>query len=390
MRFYLKALSILGSTGSIGLSTLEVVRKSPGLFKVVSLAAGSNIKLLAEQVAEFSPLFVSVENEADALEFKDTIACEVGFGVEGASRAASFLGVELTVSAISGAAGLVPTLSAIKAGIDIALANKEALVMAGSVVMDEARERNVKIFPIDSEHSAIFQSLVGHRKEDIKRIILTASGGPFLHHTQDELDLVTPAEALNHPNWDMGKKVSVDSSTLLNKGLEVIEARWLFDLEPQKISVLVHPQSIVHSMVEYVDGSIISQMGTPDMKGPISYALSYPERISGSTESVDLTEKALEFEEPDLERFPCLSLAFKALEAGGTMPAVLNAADEVAVEAFLDGVLPYKAIYDIINSVMSAHTVLETLTLDDVLRADSWARAQAKEIISAPRETKTA
>ena len=379
----MKGLSILGSTGSIGVSTLEVVRKSPELFKVVTLCAGSNTGLLAEQAEEFKPVFVSVKSEEAAEELAGKLDCEVGFGIKGASRAACLAGVELTVSAMSGAAGLVPTLSAIRAGIDIALANKEALVMAGELVMGEAEDRNVKIFPIDSEHSAVYQSLVGHRKEDVKRIILTASGGPFLGHSLSELEDVTPEQALAHPNWDMGRKISVDSSTLLNKGLEVIEARWLFDIESSDISVLIHPQSIVHSMVEYRDGSIIAQMGVPDMKGPIAYALSYPERIAGSTESVDLTAKSLEFAEPDTERFPCLTLAFKALEAGGSMPAVLNGADEVAVEAFLEGRLPYRAIYETINTVMRAHSVIQSPTLDDILYADASARAEAEGVICA-------
>lgn len=385
----MKGLSILGSTGSIGLSTLEVLRKSPELFKVVSLSAGSNTGLLAEQAEEFKPSFVSVKSEEDAIELAKKLDCEVGFGTEGACRAAAFDGVELSVSAISGAAGLVPTLSAIRAGKDIALANKEVLVMAGEIVMGEAKERDVKIFPIDSEHSAVYQSLAGHRAEDVKRIILTASGGPFLGFSVTELQEVTPAQALAHPNWDMGKKVSVDSSTLLNKGLEVIEARWLFDIAPEKISVLIHPQSIVHSMVEYIDGSIIAQMGAPDMKGPIAYALSYPKRIAGSTVCVDLTAKSLEFEEPDMERFPCLTLAFKALSAGGTMPAVLNGADEVAVEAFLEGRLPYTGIYEIINSVMNSHSVIEVPTLDDVLAADTWARSEGEGVISSFGETRS-
>ena len=380
----MKGLSILGSTGSIGVSTLEVVRKNPERFRVVALSAGTNTGLLEEQVAEFKPLFVSVQNEDDARSLSAKLGIEVGFGTDGASRVAAYQEAEMTVSAMSGAAGLVPTLNAIKAGKDIALANKEALVMAGSIVMAEARNHDVKIFPIDSEHSAVFQSLAGHRSEDVKRIILTASGGPFINHTLDDLKKVTPTEALAHPNWDMGKKISIDSSTLLNKGLEVIEARWLFGLAPEKISVLVHPQSIVHSMVEYVDGSIIAQMGTPDMKGPISYALSYPERVAGSTESVDLTAGNLEFVEPDMERFPCLALAYKALKAGGTMPAVLNGADEAAVEAFLEGRLPYTGIYETIDRVIEAHQLEANPTLDDILAADSWARSEAAGLISEP------
>lgn len=380
----MKGLSILGSTGSIGLSTLEVVRKNPGRFKVVSLCAGANAGLLEDQIKEFSPLFVSLEDQEAASLLSKKVDCEVGHGLSGASQAASYGEVDLCVSAISGAAGLVPTLTAIRAGINIALANKETLVMAGEIVTAEARAAKVDIFPIDSEHSAVFQALLGHRTEDVERIILTASGGPFLGLSLDELSNVTPADALKHPNWDMGRKITIDSSTLLNKGLEVIEARWLFDLPSEKISVLVHPQSLVHSMVEYVDGSIVAQMATPDMKGPIAYALSYPERIENATGRLDLTGRALEFEEPDLVRFPCLGLAYRALQCEGTMPAVLNAADEIAVEAFLDGQIPYTGIFETLSSVMDAHRVVASPTLDDILDADIWARSRALEFVSAP------
>ncbi|MEE9543669.1 MAG: 1-deoxy-D-xylulose-5-phosphate reductoisomerase [Thermodesulfobacteriota bacterium] len=379
----MKGLSILGSTGSIGLSTLEVVRKNPERFKVISLAAGENAELLEAQIKEFKPAFVSLSSEEAAEALKKKVDVEVGSGEEGAILVASYDGVDLCVSAISGAAGLIPTLSAIRAGVDIALANKETLAVAGEIVMSEARARNVNIFPIDSEHSAVFQALLGHRRDDVERIILTASGGPFINYSVEELSGVTPADALNHPNWDMGKKITIDSSTLLNKGLEVIEARWLFDLPAEKISVLIHTQSIVHSMVEYVDGSIVAQMGTPDMKGPIGYALSYPERIDGVTERLDLTKGTLDFEEPDLERFPCLGLAYRALEEEGTMPAVLNAADEVAVEAFLEGRIPYTGIFETLNSVMEAHSVVGSPTLEDILDADIWARSVASELLSA-------
>ena len=382
---FLKGLSILGSTGSIGLSTLEVVRKSPDRFKVISLSAGANAGLLEEQVKEFNPLFVSLRDEEAALKLSKRVDPEVGYGTSGATRAGAYEGVDLCVSAITGAAGLMPTLSAIRAGKNIALANKETLVMAGSIVMAEARAASVDIFPIDSEHSAIFQALLGHRTEDVERIILTASGGPFLGFTAEELSGVTPAEALKHPNWDMGRKITIDSSTLLNKGLEVIEARWLFDLPLEKISVLVHPQSIVHSMVEYVDGSIVAQMGTPDMCGPIAYALSYPERLKSVTERLDLTRGALDFIEPDLERFPCLGLAYRALKSEGTMPAVLNAADEIAVEAFLEGQIPYTGIFETISSAMDAHSVINSPTLEDILDADVWARSFARELLLASK-----
>ncbi len=379
----MKGISILGSTGSIGVNTLNVIRLHPERFRVVSLAAGSNLSLLKEQVKEFRPEYVSLTSAEDAKELKGFSSSEVGFGVEGATVAASMDGVDLTVSAISGAAGLLPTLSAVKAGKEIALANKETLVMAGEVVMAEARKRGVRILPVDSEHSAVFQSLAGHRPEDIKRIILTASGGPFRERPVEEFDAITPAEALNHPNWDMGRKITIDSATLLNKGLEVIEARWLFGLPPEKISVSVHPQSIVHSMVEYIDGSMMAQMGSPDMRGPIAYALAYPERVESGAAPLDLTRAPLEFFEPDAVKFPCLRLSYDALKEGGTMPAVLNAADEVAVDAFLSGSIPFNGIPALIEGVMGAHDNLPEPSIQDVLDADAWARRAASEAVRA-------
>ncbi len=273
-------------------------------------------------------------------------------------------------------------MAAIRAGKDIALANKETLVMAGPLVMEEALKKGVKILPVDSEHCAIFQSLSGHRKEDVRRIILTASGGPFLDTPFERLERVTPEEALKHPKWSMGRKITIDSATLMNKGLEVIEARWLFDTPSSKISVLIHPQSIVHSMVEYIDGSIMAQMSSTDMKGPIAYALSYPERIPSGGPLLSLTGLNLEFKEPELKRFPCLTLAYDALEAGGTAPAVLNAADEAAVGMFLKGRLPFTGIYRVISEVLERHTPKKISTLEDVLEADRWAREAAGVSIS--------
>ena len=377
----MKGISILGSTGSIGVNTLNVIRLHPDRFRVVSLAAGSNLSLLREQVEEFRPEFVSLTSEAHAREVSGLPSGGVGFGVDGATVAGSMDGVDLTVSAISGAAGLIPTLAAVKAGKEIALANKETLVMAGELVMAEAVERGVKILPVDSEHSAVFQSIAGHRVEDIKRIILTASGGPFRERPVEEFDTISPAEALNHPNWEMGRKITIDSATLLNKGLEVIEARWLFGLPPEKIDVTVHPQSIVHSMVEYIDGSVMAQMGSPDMKGPIAYALAYPERVESGAAPLDLTRGSLDFSLPDTAKFPCLALSYDALKSGGTMPAVLNAADEVAVEAFLEERIPFTGIAALIEGVMDAHDNNLTPSLEDVLEADAWARRAASEVV---------
>ncbi len=378
-------LSILGSTGSIGRNTLEVVRMHPDRFRVKALAGGENISLLKEQAEEFRPLFVSAcsAEAASSLRKMLSFQVEVGFGEEGAMRAASFDGVDMVVSAISGAAGLMPTMAAVKAGKDVALANKEALVLAGCLVMDEAKKRNVRIIPVDSEHSAVFQSLLGHRKEDVKRLILTASGGPFLTASMEKLEGMSPEEALNHPRWKMGRKISIDSATLFNKGLEVIEARWLFGLPPEQISVVIHPQSIVHSMVEYVDGSVMAQMSTPDMKGAISYALSFPERVASGVQPLDFSRLTLEFSAPDTVRFPCLGLAYKALGLGGTAPAILNAADEVGVALFLEGRIPFTGIYRVMAEVLEVHGPKKISTLDDVIEADRTAREAATKAASA-------
>lgn len=381
-----KRISILGSTGSIGRSTLDVVRMHPERFRVVSLAAGNNITVLKEQVEEFRPSFVSVADRetAEALKGSLTVPVEVGFAAEGAARAAAFDGAAMCVAAISGAAGLLPTMAAIRAGVDIALANKETLVLAGGLVMDEVRRQGIRLLPVDSEHSAVYQSMAGHRPEDIRRIILTASGGPFLRTPVSDFAKITPDEALRHPKWKMGRKITVDSATLVNKGLEVIEARWLFGVPPDKISVVIHPQSIVHSMVEYVDGSVMAQMGSPDMKGPIAYALSWPERIDSGTPALDFRGLSLEFLEPEPERFPCLALAYEALKAGGTAPAVLNAADEVAVELFLEGALPFTGIHRVITEVMEKAGSREVRCIEDILEADRLARETARALAAHP------
>lgn len=375
-----KGISILGSTGSIGTNTLDVVRSHPERFRVVSMAAGRNIALLKEQIEEFRPAFVSVDSEDAAAALRNSLSVPVAVeaGPGAAMKAASLDGVDMTVAAISGAAGLLPTMAAVRAGKDIALANKESLVLAGRLVMEEAAKRGVNVLPVDSEHSAVFQSLLGHRREDLKRIILTASGGPFLKTPLPELERMGPEEALKHPRWKMGRKVTIDSATLVNKGFEVIEARWLFGLPPEKISVVIHPQSIVHSMVEYIDGAVMAQMSAPDMRSPISYALAYPERIASGTEPLDFSRLSLDFSAPEPERYPCLGFAYEALKTGGTAPAALNAADEVAVELFLEGRIPFTGISRVIGEVLGAHQSKEPGSIEDVLEADREARRLAR------------
>ncbi|GMR04904.1 MAG: 1-deoxy-D-xylulose-5-phosphate reductoisomerase [Thermodesulfobacteriota bacterium] len=374
-----KKISILGSTGSIGRSTLDIVRSHPDRFEVVALAAGTNTDLLREQIEEFKPGYVSVLTEDGAKRISRELGIEVGAGVEGAVRTATCEEADMVVSAISGAAGLVPTVAAVKAGKDIALANKETLVMAGPLIMDDVKKNGVRLMPVDSEHSAIFQALAGHNSRDVKRIILTASGGPFLNMPAERLAEVTPEEALNHPRWSMGRKITIDSATLMNKGLEVIEAHWLFGVDADRISVCIHPQSIVHSMVEYKDGSIVAQLGSTDMKGPISYALSYPERIEPGAEPLGLDGLKLEFFEPEAGKFPCLALAYRALEKGGTAPTVLNAADEVAVEMFLNGAIGFTDIFKVIEEVFNGSEIRGADSIEDLLKADRRARRTAVE-----------
>ncbi|MDH4226174.1 MAG: 1-deoxy-D-xylulose-5-phosphate reductoisomerase [Deltaproteobacteria bacterium] len=382
-----KGIAVLGSTGSIGTSTLDVVRANKGRFKVVTLAAGKNIALLKKQIREFAPHFVSVTDEksAEALSSDKSVkslGVDIGFGTEGAKIAAAYKGVDMTVSAIVGFAGLIPTLHAIKAGKDIALANKEALVAAGPLVMNEVKRRGVSLIPVDSEHSAVFQCLKGHDTAEIERIILTASGGPFLRAPLSKLKSVTPGQALKHPNWEMGRRITIDSATMMNKGFEVIEAKWLFGVQNDKIDVVVHPESIVHSMVEYVDGSVVAQLSTSDMRGPISYALGFPGRIGKNcTPRLELGGRRLEFLTPEKRRFPCLTLAYEALEIGGTAPAVLNAADEVCVEAFLKKEIGFMDIARILAMVLGAHRAKTIKTLDDVLDADMWARDKAASLV---------
>jgi len=382
----MRNLTILGATGSIGKNTLNVVDRFPDLFCVKALTAGNNINLLAQQIQRFSPELAVVYSKKDALQLKETLSSDnrtnILFGEDGYIAAAKHPDVDMVVSSIVGAAGLLPTLAAIDAGKHIALANKETLVMAGDIVMQRAKEKKVSILPVDSEHSAIFQCLKGNQKKDLQKILLTASGGPFRNLPADQFSFVTPEKALAHPTREMGDKISIDSATLMNKGLEVIEAKHLFDVSHKRIEVVIHPQSIIHSMVAYIDGSVIAQMGTPDMKGAIAYALSYPERLPLNQPLPDFAGiGALTFDAPDMKKFPCLAHAFSACETGGTQPCVLNAANEVAVDAFLNKRIGFIQIPEVIGQAMKKHHVIHTPVIEDILLADQWARNFAKKWI---------
>ncbi|CAE6788635.1 MAG: 1-deoxy-D-xylulose-5-phosphate reductoisomerase [Nitrospira sp.] len=383
----MKNIVILGSTGSIGTNTLDIVDRFPEEFRVIGLTAGSNDDKLEAQIRRFCPTFAALASEAAAEKLRgrcSDLPVKIFAGQEGVARVAQSPDAELVISAIVGGAGLLPTLAAIRAGKQIALANKEPMVMAGALMQAEAKKHDVRIFPIDSEHSAIFQSLEGHRREDVKRVILTASGGPLWNFSREQLQDVGPERALQHPNWKMGAKITIDSATLMNKGLEVIEARWLFDIPETQIEVLVHRESIIHSLVEYRDRSVIAQLGLPDMRTPISYAMRYPERMPLDLPSLDLTEIAtLTFFKPDHDRFPCLQLGYDALRIGGTMPATMNAANEVAVDAFLQNGIRFLDIPEIIRSTMEAHTPRPIAGLDDALEADRWAREKAESLVHA-------
>jgi 1-deoxy-D-xylulose-5-phosphate reductoisomerase len=381
----MKKIVILGSTGSIGTNTLDIIAKFPDKFRAIGLTAGTNGDKLEEQVRTFSPAVVAMSDEAAAERLRARckgLKTKILSGAEGLAQTAALPDADLVISAIVGGAGLVPTLAAIRAGKCIALANKEPMVMAGRLMQDEARKHGVRIFPVDSEHSALFQSMEGHRVEDIRRLILTASGGPLWGLTKEELRGVTVEQALKHPNWKMGDKITIDSATLMNKGLEVVEARWLFDIPASKIEVVVHRESIIHSLVEYADRSVIAQLGLPDMRTPIAYAMNYPERIPLDLPSLNLAQiGTLTFFDPDHDRFPCLRFGYEALRVGGTMPAALNAANEVAVQAFLDRKLGFLGIAETIRRTMDAHKPVEISTLEDALRADAWARTKAGEIV---------
>ncbi|MDT8317443.1 MAG: 1-deoxy-D-xylulose-5-phosphate reductoisomerase [bacterium] len=380
-----KKISILGSTGSIGLNALDILDKHRDRFELVAITAWTNAAELKKQIIRHRPKLACIMSEELALELEsdpELKGTRILWGPEGLLESATRDDIEMVVSAIVGSAGLPPTFAAVQAGKDIALANKETLVAAGSIIMKEAGKTGAGIFPVDSEHSAIFQSLAGQRREDVKRLILTASGGPFRLKSIEELKSVGPEAALSHPTWSMGSKISIDSATLMNKGLEIIEARWLFDVDADFIDVVVHPESIVHSMVEYMDGSVISQMGSPDMKGPIAYALSWPERLDAGSPRLDLVAMGpLTFFKPDTDKFPALKLCYKALKIGGTAPCVLSAANEIAVEAFLNGKIGFMMIATIVERVLSLHEVVDAENIDQVLGADHWARRVAAEEI---------
>ncbi len=383
----MKNIVILGSTGSIGRSSLEVISVFPEKFRVVGLAVDRNIKVLYEQIKRFQPEIVAVTDERAFQELKSLTGRSkkplILQGLEGICSVAQYQKADIVISAISGSAGLIPTLTAIRSRKIIALANKEALVAAGKIIMSEISKNKALLIPIDSEHSAIFQCLKGVRKNSIKRIILTASGGPFIGKSVKELDKITFRDALKHPNWKMGKKITIDSATLMNKGLEVIEAHHLFNLPPEKIDVLIHPQSIVHSIVEFKDGSYLAQMSKPDMRGPIAYALSYPKRLKNVMKPIDWDEMVtLNFLKPDSKTFPSLSLAYQALKAGGTMPTVLNASNEVVVNAFLNEIIGFNDIPVIISKVMDSHKIESADNIETILEVDRWARKKTLEEIS--------
>jgi len=382
----MKTISILGSTGSIGSNTLRVIASYPNEFRIAGLSAGKNVSLLAEQVEFLRPEIVSTGSESSCHQLQSLLkrrgyvmsGTHFVHGVDGHTEVSCHPRASMVLSAITGAAGLLPTFRALEKGKTIALANKEALVMAGQLMMEQARKKNVEILPVDSEHNAIHQCLRGSRHHEVRRLILTASGGPFRNTPKEQFAKVTREQALNHPTWRMGKKITIDSATLMNKGLEVIEASWLFEVPPDKIDVTIHPQSVVHSMVEFQDGSILAQLGIADMRIPIQYALTYPERWNSTLESlkIEMLSK-LEFFPPDREKFRCLTLAYQALRLGGTAPAVLNAANEVVVEAFLNDSISFHSIPQIIETVLNAHPRQHAASLDSVLEADAWARKEA-------------
>jgi 1-deoxy-D-xylulose-5-phosphate reductoisomerase len=373
-----KKISIWGATGSIGRQTLEVIKNFKEHFEILVLTAHQNVNLILQQAEIFHPKTIVITGNVDVKKWKqkiESIEADFLWGEEGLLEMAASGKEDLIVNALVGAVGLRATMHAVEAGTSIALANKEVLVMAGEIVSSKIEEKGVHLFPIDSEHSAIFQCLQGEDQQSVKRIFLTASGGPFLYRDKLDFDCITLKEALSHPNWSMGNKVTIDSATLMNKGLEVIEARWLFGLKPDQIAVLIHPQSIVHSMVEFRDGSVKAQLGAPDMRIPIAYALTYPERWTGNYKNLDLIgEENLEFMAPDMEKFPSLRLAYEVLEVGGTAPAVLNGADEVAVNLFVSGKIGFNQIHQLVEKALGAHHVKSDPDLNDILQADTWVR----------------
>lgn len=384
-----KRIAILGSTGSIGRSTLDVVRRYPDRFRVVALAAGARWELLRDQARELRPRVVAVADLKAARSLRADLdpAVELVTGPDAARIVAEMDGVDLVVSGLVGIAGLDSTLAALERGTAVALANKEVLVVAGELVMDAARRAGGRLFPLDSELCAIHQCLLGNRERQVRRVILTASGGPFRRLPAADFDAIRPEDALNHPTWDMGRKITVDSATLMNKGLEIIETRWYFDLPYERIEVVVHPQSLIHSMVEFVDHSVMAQISEPDMRLPIQYALTFPERMASCLPPFDPVRSGrLTFEEPDLERFPCLRLAREAGEAGGTAPAVLNAANEVAVEAFLAGDIPFPGIPEVIEECLEAGETGLAATRENLVRVDGFTRGLARRAVQVRAE----
>ena len=381
----MKNIVILGSTGSIGASTLDIISRFPEQFSIVGLTAGQNDEKLEEQIRTFQPQVVALSSETAANILRSRLSgypVEVLNGEKGLCTVASGTESHLVISAIVGGAGLMPTMAALRAGRQVALANKEPMVMVGHLMQEEAHKQGTRIFPIDSEHSAIFQSLEGHRREDVRRIVLTASGGPFWDWPLDKIQDVTLEQALKHPNWKMGAKITIDSATLMNKGLEVIEARWLFDIPPAHIHIVIHRESIIHSLVEYRDGSVIAQLGLPDMRTPISYALNYPKRVPLDPPLLNLEEIGqLNFAPPDYTKFPCAQLAYDALKEGGGLPATLNAANEIAVKAFLEKNISFLDIPKIIEETMSAYTPQELHSVEDALETDRWAREKASSLL---------
>lgn len=379
-----KNISILGSTGSIGTQTLDVVREIGGI-NVKAITANNNIELLEKQIREFNPDIAAVMNEEMAEKLKERVkdcGTKILSGIDGLIEAAVYKESDTVVTSVVGNIGIVPTFEAIKAGKNIALANKETLVSAGKLIINAVKKYGVKLYPVDSEHSAIFQCLRGNEDNKIRRILLTASGGPFRGRKREELLNVRAEDALKHPNWSMGKKVTIDSASLMNKGLEVIEAKWLFGVDVEDIEVLIHPQSIVHSAVEYEDGAVIAQMGEPDMKVPIQYALTYPKRVKNSFPKIDFAKRNnLTFEKPDMDTFKCLSLAYRAIKTGGTMPTVMNGANEMAVAAFLENKIGFLDIADIIEKTMMSYNVKYDYTVEDLVEADKWARNFSNNLI---------
>ncbi len=381
----MRTIALLGSTGSIGMSTLDLVRQFPERFKVHGMVAGVNLKRLAAQVREFNPRAVSVKNQKDVPRLRRLLRgrrVEILWGEKGAEEIAGATEVDVVLAAIVGGAGLMPTFRGLMAGKEIALANKEALVMAGELFVRAAKKNGVRLVPVDSEHSAIFQCLQGNQRDEVDKIILTASGGPFLRTPLNRLNEVTVAQALKHPNWKMGRKITIDSATMMNKGLEVVEASWEFQMAPEHIDVVIHPQSVVHSMVRYQDGAIIAQLGVPDMRIPIAYALTYPHRLRGNWETLELTQHSeLNFLPMDQKRYPAIGLAFGALREGGSMPAVLNAANEIAVDAFLKGRIGFRQIHRLIDKTMQCHQTTHPREIGEILGIDKWARDKASSFV---------